>query len=85
MLGTYLLATGQTVSQIAPLFKNAPDYNEKVTLYQLNHLAGNSGSGTEYKCPSCEKVKSNDLCYATSDCDGIINPLQFKKKKTLHA
>jgi len=85
MLATYLLATGQTVSQIAPLFKNAPDYNEKVTLYQLNHLAGNSGSGTEYKCPSCEKVKSKDLCFATSDCDGIINPLQFKKKTTLHA
>ncbi len=85
MLGTYLLSIGQTVSQIAPLFKNAPDYNEKVTLYQLNHLAGNSGSGTEYKCPSCEKVKSKDLCFATSDCDGIINPLQFKKKTTLHA
>ena len=85
MLATYLLGVGQTVEQIAPLFKNAPDYNEKVTMYQLNHLKGSSGSGTEYKCPSCERVKSKDLCFATSDCDGIINPLQFKKKKTLNA
>ena len=85
LLGTYLLGVGQTVEQIAPLFKNAPDYNEKITTYQLNHLAGSSGSGTGYKCPSCDKVKSNDHCYATSDCDGIINPLQFKKLKTLNA
>ncbi len=85
MLATYLLGVGQTVEQIAPLFKNAPDYNEKITMYQLNHLKGSSGSGTEYKCPSCERVKSKDLCFATSDCDGIINPLQFKKKKTLNA
>lgn len=85
LLATYLLGVGQTVEQIAPLFKNAPDYNEKITMYQLNHLKGSSGSGTEYKCPSCERVKSKDLCFATSDCDDIINPLQFKKKKTLNA
>jgi len=84
LLATYLLGVGQSVEQIAPLFKNAPDYNEKITMYQLNHLKGSSGSGTEYKCPSCERVKSKDLCFATSDCDGIINPLQFKKKKALN-
>ncbi len=85
LLGTYLLGVGQTVEQIAPLFKNAPDYNEKITMYQLNHLKGSSGSGTKYKSPSCERVKSKDLCFATSDCDGIINPIQFKKKKTPNA
>jgi len=85
LLGTYLLGVGKSIEQIAPLFKNAPDYNEKITLYQLNSLNGNTGSGTVYKCPSCERVKSKDLCFATSDCDGIINPLQFKKKKILNA
>ena len=86
LLATYLLGIGQKVEQIAPLFKNAPDYNEKVTLYQLNNLAGNSGSAEGgYKCPSCEKVKSKDLCFATSDCDRIINPLQFRKKTTVNA
>jgi DNA primase large subunit len=85
LLGTYLLGVGKSIEQIAPLFKNAPDYNEKITMYQLNSLNGSSGSGTVYKCPSCERVKSKDLCFATSDCDGIINPLQFKKKKILNA
>ncbi|MDH3191112.1 MAG: DNA primase [Nitrosopumilus sp.] len=81
MLATFLLSKGQSVEQIAPLFKNAPDYNERVTLYQLNHLAGSSGSGTQYSCPSCEKLKTQNLCFATSECDNIINPLQFGKKR----
>jgi len=85
LLATFLLVRGQTVEQIAPLFKNAPDYNEKVTLYQLNHLAGSSGGGTEYMCPSCERVKSKDLCFATEECNNIINPLQFGKKKAINA
>ncbi len=80
MLATYLLGRDQSVSDIAPLFKNAPDYNEKITLYQLNNLSG-QGSGTKYKCPSCDKVRSNDLCFAISECDNIINPLQFGRKR----
>jgi DNA primase large subunit len=81
MLATFLLSKGQSIQQIAPLFKNAPDYNPRVTLYQLNHLAGTSGSGTKYSCPSCEKLKTQSLCFATSECDNIINPLQFGKKR----
>jgi len=81
MLASFLLSKGQSIEQIAPLFKNAPDYNERVTLYQLNHLAGTSGSGTKYICPSCEKLKTQDLCFAIPECNNIINPLQFGKKR----
>ena len=81
MLATFLLSRNQPIEQIAPLFKNAPDYNERVTLYQLNHLAGTSGSGTQYSCPSCEKLKTQNLCFAIPECDNILNPLQFGKKR----
>lgn len=81
MLATFLLAKNQSFEQIAPLFKNAPDYNERVTLYQLNHLAGSSGSGTQYSCPSCEKLKTQNLCFAIPECDNIFSPLQFGKKR----
>ena len=80
LLATFLLNRGQTVEQIAPLFKNAPDYNPKVTIYQLNQLSGISGT-TEYKCPSCEKVEGQDLCFRASACGTIINPLQFGRKQ----
>lgn len=81
LLASFLLSRGQTIQQIEPLFRNAPDYNEKITLYQLNHLAGTSGSGTKYSCPSCEKIKSQNLCFAIPECDSIFNPLQFGKKR----
>lgn len=81
MLATFLLSKGQSVSQIAPLFKNAPDYNPRVTLYQLNHLSGTGSSGKQYMCPSCETLKTQSLCFETPACNGIINPLQFGKKR----
>jgi DNA primase large subunit len=81
MLATFLLGRGQSIDEIAPLFKNAPDYNEKVTRYQINQIAGETGSNTKYSCPSCEKLKSNDLCFAIPECDNIINPIQFGKKR----
>lgn len=79
MLATFLLNRDQSIEQIAPLFKNAPDYNEKITLYQLNHLAG-IGSGTKYMCPSCQKIRSQDLCFAIPECEYIRNPLQFGRR-----
>jgi len=82
MLATFLLGRGQTIDEIAPLFKNAPDYNEKVTRYQIKQVSGETGgSKTKYACPSCEKIKSNNLCYITPDCDNIINPMQFGRKR----
>jgi len=81
MLATFLLGRGQIIDEIALLFKNAPDYDEKVTRYQIKQVAGETGSNIKYSCPSCEKIKSNDLCYATPDCDNIINPMQFGKKR----
>ena len=82
MLATFLLGRGQSIDEIAPLFKNAPDYNEKVTRYQINQIAGETGSNTKYSCPSCEKLKIKDLCFAIPECDNIINPIQFGKKRS---
>jgi len=82
MLATFLLGRGQPIDKIALLFKNAPDYNEKITRYQINQIAGEAGGNTKYSCPSCEKIKSNDLCFAIPECDNIINPIQFGKKRS---
>ena len=82
MLATFLLGRGQSIDEISPLFKNAPDYNEKFTRYKLNQIAGETGSNTKYSCPSCEKLKSNDLCFIIPECGNIINPMQFGKKRS---
>jgi len=80
MLATFLLARGRPIEEIAPLFKNAPDYSERVTMYQLNHLSGRTG-GVKYNCPSCDKLRTQNLCFAVPECDGIITPLQFGRRR----
>ncbi|MDA7952539.1 MAG: DNA primase [Nitrosopumilus sp.] len=76
MLGTYLLNAGKSIEEIAPLFKGAPDYNEKTTLYQLRSLKEGAG-GSGYSCPSCDKLRTQDLCHETAECAGISHPGQF--------
>lgn len=74
LLASYLLNIGLTIQDIIPFFKNAPDFNERVTTYQINNI-----KNREYNCPSCNKVKTQNLCFATLDCDNIVNPAQFQK------
>jgi len=73
-------AVGKSIEEIIVLFQNAPDYNEKVTRYQVEHLAGLRGSGTRYSVPSCQKLLTQSLCFATEKCNGIRNPIQFGRR-----
>lgn len=77
LLATYMLSIGKNINDIVELFHSAPDFNEGVTRYQIEHLAGKKGSGTRYFVPSCEKLTNESLCFATRECDGIVNPVQF--------
>ena len=81
MLATYMLAIGKPVDEIVTMYENAPDFNEKITRYQVEHLAGMKGSRTKYSVPSCDKLRNENLCFATAECDGIINPIQFGRKR----
>jgi len=81
MLATYMLAIGKPVDEIVRLYENAPDFNEKITRYQVEHLAGMKGSKTKYSVPSCDKLRNENLCFATAECDGINNPIQFGRRR----
>jgi DNA primase large subunit len=81
MLATYMLAIGKPLDEIVFMFENAPDFNEKITRYQVEHLAGMKGSHTKYSVPSCDKIRNENLCFATAECDTLINPVQFGRKK----
>lgn len=83
MLATYMLALGKKIDEIIYMYKNAPDYNEKITRYQVEHLAGKKGSRTIYSVPSCAKLLSENLCFATADCNNIVNPLQFGRNSKI--
>jgi DNA primase large subunit len=77
LLATYMLSIGKSTDEIVNLFHSAPDFNERITRYQIEHLAGKKGGGTKYYVPSCEKLINESLCFATKECEGIKNPVQF--------
>lgn len=81
MLATYMLAIGKTEEEVIEIFKNSPDYNEKITRYQVEHLAGKKGSHIKYSVPSCDRLRSEDLCFAVKECENLINPIQFRRRK----
>lgn len=70
-LAVYLIGRGMPMEEIVSLYSNLPDYNEKITRYQLEH-AKKKG----YAVPACATVLTWGLCCA--DCK-IGSPLNWQK------
>lgn len=83
-LVTFLHRIGLPNDEIMKYFGEVPDYMEKITKYQVEHITG-TGRGREYSVPSCQTLASLGLCYKENDqlCkSGRINhPLQYYKIK----
>jgi len=77
-LAAFLVNAGWSVDQIVDLFRNAPDFDEKVTRYQVEHIAGKRGGGRRYVPPACERMRQEGLCVA--NC-GISNPIEWLRKR----
>ncbi|RDD53356.1 MAG: hypothetical protein BA066_04860 [Candidatus Korarchaeota archaeon NZ13-K] len=59
-LVSYLLSYGWKEEQIIDLLRSLPDFKEKVTAYQVSHIARR-----RYRPPSCETMRLWGLC---ADC-----------------
>ncbi len=85
VLATFLVNIGMPVEQIAELFVNTPNFNEKKTRYYIEYTMGKRGSGTKYSPPSCEKMIFYGLCKNKDQiCKYVKHPLSYysRKKKT---
>jgi DNA primase large subunit len=70
------------IENVIELFKNFSDFNERMTRYQVEHIAGERGSRTRYIPPKCDTLKTHGVC-ANPDtlCQKIRHPLSYYKKK----
>jgi DNA primase large subunit len=82
LMTTYLLAVGKTVSDIVKLFPRSPDFNERLTRYQVEHIAGLRGGRVKYRVPRCRSLQTHKLCLRPDRCDDIKSPIQFGQKAT---
>ena len=72
-LTIYLLKTGMGERDIMKLFSTAPDYDERITRYQVEYIKRKG-----YNMPACRLMDSNGLCIYRC---GTRSPLGYKGKR----
>lgn len=81
-LTAFLLSIGMDPNMIVDLFRKSADFNERMTRYQIEHIAGQRGSGTKYTPPKCDTLQTHGLCPGMDDlCKKVRHPLAYYLKK----
>jgi DNA primase large subunit len=81
-LTSFLLGIGMSVEDVFKFFQSVSDFNERMTRYQVEHIAGTRGSGTKYTPPNCSTLHTHGICISPEpECNGAINPLVCYKRK----
>jgi len=81
-LTSFLTNTGMTSENVINLFRTLPDFNERLTRYQVEHIAGRRGSRTKYIPPRCDTLQTHGVCYNKDElCREIRHPLAYYRRK----
>ena len=79
---SFLLNIGMPLEKVSEIYKSFSDYNERLTRYQIEHIAGERGSGTRYTCPQCSILQTHGVCKKRDElCRRIYHPLAYYKRK----
>jgi DNA primase large subunit len=87
-LTSFLVNIGMTPEGLNDMYKTFSDYNERLTRYQIEHIAGERGSGTKYTCPQCSVLQTHGVCKNRDAlCGSIYHPLKYyqRKQKSLNS
>ena len=81
-LTSFLLHTGMSIDEVVNLFRSFSDFNERMTRYQVEHIAGDRGSRTKYTPPSCDTLRTHGICPGMDDlCRTVRHPLTYYRRK----
>jgi len=75
----FLLTIGKSIEEVLDLFRNQPDYNEKISRYQVEFAAGKHGKQTQYKPHNCMTLESLNIC---KKADPIFGSKKCTEPKT---
>jgi len=81
-LTSFLLNIGMTIENVVDLFRTLSDFNERMTRYQVAHIAGGKGSRTKYIPPKCETLRTHGVCPGMDEiCRKVRHPLAYYRRK----
>jgi DNA primase large subunit len=84
-LAAFLHRAGADEETIVDAYRGAPDFDESITRYQVEHITHKDG-GVGYEPPECETLRSHGLCFregdpsATAPVDRARDPLCFEPR-----
>jgi len=70
-LATFLHRAGASFETIVDAYRGAPDFDESVTRYQVEHITSRDG-GRGYEPPECDTLRSHGLCARDGDPDAPL-------------
>jgi len=79
----FLNSLNLSFNEIMEMFRNAPDYEEDKTRYQVEHITGRKSS-TKYTPPGCDKMRTYGICPVEEIdeiCKKVNHPLSYYKLK----
>jgi DNA primase large subunit len=81
-LTSFLINIGMTTENVINLYRSLSDFNERLTRYQVEHIAGGRGSRTRYIPPQCSTLRTHGVCTGMDEiCKEIRHPLAYYRRK----
>ncbi len=81
-LTSFLINSGMPVETVIECFRPASDFSERMTRYQVEHIAGDRGSRTKYIPPMCDTLRTHGVCPGMDEtCRRVRHPLAYYRRK----
>jgi DNA primase large subunit len=81
-LTSFLVNIGMPIDQMVNFYTDVTDFDESLTRYQIEHIAGLKGNKTKYIPPTCSTLRTHGVCRnPDSLCKSIVHPLSYYRRK----
>jgi len=81
-LTSFLINSGMPIENVIECFRPASDFSERMTRYQVEHIAGDRGSRTKYIPPRCDTLRTHGICPGMDEiCRRVKHPLAYYRRK----
>ena len=81
-LTSFLINIEMPIDKIVEFYTSVTDFDESLTRYQIEHIAGLKGNRTRYTPPTCATLRTHGVCRNMDKlCETVVHPLSYYRKK----
>lgn len=81
-LTSFLVNVGMPIDDMVQLYTSVTDFDENLTRYQIEHIAGLKGNKTKYTPPTCSTLRTHGICRNMDNlCKRVKHPLSYYRVK----